>query len=134
MSFENIGVDKIFRAVSWKFSITKRYIACLDSSLHMTTEKSLDILNSQQKPAYFLTMQKCIVVCSLNSDHILDSERASSVVGHVDVQPCSSVPHAECSLSQQPGCVTQKDHWKKKKRSSKAGSSDTGYNLPDSTN
>lgn len=30
-------------------------------------------------------------------------------LGHADIKSCSSVPHAECTLSQQPGFVTQKD-------------------------
>lgn len=44
---------------------------------------------------------------TMNSKDKLGNENSSTVVGHVGVQPRCSVPHAECTLSQQPGCVTQ---------------------------
>lgn len=61
----------------------------------------------------------------MNIKDILLNKTSFSVVGHVDLEPRSSMPHAECFLSQQPGCMTQMDDGKYR-RSSQADRSDTG--------
>lgn len=46
---------------------------------------------------------------TLNSGIKLAIRETLVFLSHADVKSCSCVPHAECTLSQQPQCVTQED-------------------------